>query len=438
MAVNFLAHIIRTKGIVHALERSAQVLLRYTFGKKRFSEMMSSLEKDLGGRDVRVTFFITASLLGDHLSFFNRFKSNGHDLGAHGYFHTDMKMKTREEQRAIVLKSYRSFRDNNLDAQGFRCPYLSYNENTVNALKKSSFSWTSNDIILWEEINGDKRSEEHLRKLGLLYNKLNADTCMSLPKDSGKLVEIPITAPDDEMILERYRIRDSSVIEVIWLKILRKIYLRGELYHLLFHPERFIYVSGAIRSIVESARSLTPHVWFATLNEISLWWSERAKASWSSARTPEGRFVIKLEGPWDSTVLMKKTSDADPKLICGRYAEAGMSKTAPGEFRLETIEPWRHIIAISNRCPNEVERFLCEEGFFTTRTDRPRFGALFIDRPDTLSGKDKLKLLEEVDGSDFPLLRLWRWPHGAQCAFTISSDVDSVNLPDFFKRLVNF
>ncbi len=47
-------------------------------------------------------------------------------------------------------------------------------------------------------------------------------------------------------------------------------------------------------------------------------------------------------------------------------------------------------------------------------------------------------LLEVVDNSNFPLLRLWRWPHGAQSAFSISSDVDSIDLPDFFRRFINF
>ena len=78
MSIDFITHILETKGFVHSIERSAQVFYRYSFGRKRFSEMMNSLERSLGTEDIRVTFCITASLLDSHLPFLEMFKGLGH------------------------------------------------------------------------------------------------------------------------------------------------------------------------------------------------------------------------------------------------------------------------------------------------------------------------------------------------------------------------
>lgn len=437
MSINFITHILETKGLVHSIERSVQVFYRYSFGRKRFSEMMTCLEQRTETDCIRVTFCITASLLESHLPFLELFKGLGHEFAAHGYFHTNMKKKSLDEQHRILSLSYDAFDKLKIQVYGFRCPYLSYNENTLTALKESPFMWTSNNVVFWDGFKAeDTRAREHLKKLGLLYSTTSSEKCISIPARIGKLIDIPITAPDDEMLLERCRIKDKEEIARIWKGVFSRIYSRGELFHLLFHPERFKLIEEPLRETLQEARQQPFPVWFPTLNELTVWWERRTLAKWD-VQEKNGSLLIRFNGPQEATLLMKSATGAKDGLICGLY-RAAPSKHA-GQWRIiETDDGWKHVVVLSRRCSPDVERFLNEEGFITARVEYPHRNALYIDGFESFEESEKRMLLDILDNSNFPLLRFWRWPHGAQAAFSISSDVDSINLPDFFRRLINF
>lgn len=437
MSIGFLAHILETKGFVHSIERSAQVFYRYSFGRKRFSEMMNCLERNLGTDGIRVTFCITASLLESHLPFLEMFKGLGHEFAAHGYFHTNMKKKSLDEQHQILSLSYNAFEKLKMQVYGFRCPYLSYNENTLTALKESPFMWTSNNVVFWDGFQAaDERAREHIRKLELLYCTTSSERCISVPARIGKLIDIPITAPDDEMLLERCRIKDREEIARIWKGVFSSIYTRGELFHLLFHPERFRQIEEPLRKTIQEARCQQSPVWFPTLNELTIWWERRAAARWD-VQEKNGSLSIRFTGPQESTLLMKSARGEHGAQICGLYGTAPARQA--GQWRvIETDDGWKHVVVLSRRCAQEVERFLNEEGFITVRAEYPHRNSLYLDGFERLDDSEKRMLLDVVDNSNFPLLRLWRWPHGAQAAFCISSDVDSIDIPDFFRRFINF
>lgn len=438
MSKDFISHVLETKGLVHSIERSAQVFYRYSFGRKRFSDMMSCLEKDLVTEGVRVTFCITASLLESHLPFLEMFKDLGHEFAAHGYFHTNMKKKSLDEQQNILSKSYNAFDKLKLQVYGFRCPYLSYNENTISALQESPFIWTSNNVIFWDAFGvAEAMGPAHMEKLSRLYSTVSYERRISLPSRIGGLVDIPITAPDDEMLIERCRIRDEDEISRIWRKVFQMVYSKGELFHLLFHPERFRHIERPLRETAMEARGKTPGVWFPTLNELTVWWERRAYSRWILTDKADGGLDIAFEGPQEATLLMKTSNVRKSGIICGLYESASVRNE--GERRkIKTEDGWKHVVVLSKKCSPEVELFLNDEGFITRRDEFPHRKALYIDGFESFHASEKRMLLDLLDNSGFPLLRLWRWPDNAQCAFTISSDVDSIDLPDFFKRFVNF
>jgi hypothetical protein len=61
-----------------------------------------------------------------------------------------------------------------------------------------------------------------------------------------------------------------------WLEILRRTYELGELFSLSLHPERIYFCEEAFRAVLSRARSLSPIVWIARLDEIASWWRSRA------------------------------------------------------------------------------------------------------------------------------------------------------------------
>jgi hypothetical protein len=48
--------------------------------------------------------------------------------------------------------------------------------------------------------------------------------------------------------------------------------------------------------------------------------------------------------------------------------------------------------------------------------------------------RDRRALLERVERSDGPLVRVWRWPDGFHSALTISGDVDAFTVRDYVLR----
>ena len=60
--------------------------------------------------------------------------------------------------------------------------------------------------------------------------------------------------------------------------------------------------------------------------------------------------------------------------------------------------------------------------------------ALRISGYTTFGESDKRALIDFIEGSDAPLVRLWRWPNGARCAMSVTGDVDAMTMLDFLRR----
>lgn len=434
--MSYLQHVVRTKGVLHSFERSAQIILRYTFGKKRFARMMAELDSEFKSPPIRVTFCVTASLLEDHLPFLKSFSGKGHEFAAHGYFHTNMRNKSVGEQLAMLTKSYASFEKYGIGVSGFRCPYLSYCGQTMKALSKSPYHWTSNNLIFWEDGEGVAGKDTFREKIRHIYSTASSEKTLSVPKMSGRIVDIPITAPDDEMLLERYRVRNPVRIRETWTRIFRKVHERGELFHLLFHPERFSLVSSPINALIKEAMKTAPPVWFTTLDEIARWWAKKKDMSWYYKHDSNGNAGMSIKAPPGSFMLMK--SEKGDSGFYKNYRKAEPASVDANAFYFKSKRPSCHTISVSDGSSPLLGEFLRSEGFLVQTEGSSTGDSLVIGDYADFKEEDKLPLLEKIDNSPHPLIRIWRWPEGRRSAFVISSDVDSIIISDFFKRVVNF
>jgi len=82
--------------------------------------------------------------------------------------------------------------------------------------------------------------------------------------------------------------------------------------------------------------------------------------------------------------------------------------------------------------PSALTVFLQEEGFAVAE-DATTDG-LRISGYTSFDESDKRALIDYIEGSDAPLVRLWRWPHGARCAMSVTGDVDAMTMVDFLRR----
>ena len=434
LKLTYLKHIVETKGLRHSVERVAQVVSRFSQGRKRFTQMISCLEKEFSNENIEITFCVSANLLERHRDLIEKLRALGHSIAAHGYHHTKMTNYSKDEQLEILKRAHRVFDDLGVSVNGFRCPYLNFNQDTIEALQLSPYLWTSHQLI--SRGNG---YEQKIGRLRSMYNIVPVAEALSLPKFTGEILEIPITLPDDEILYERCRVRDIDQIHKAWLEVFEQTYQEGELFHLLFHPERFAYIKEAILKLIQQVKTMQPAVWTPSLDELTKWWRQRARIRWTVEPAPVGGWRVRIKGPREATVLLKVTELSSKTVpiykdyasippfeetLAGRIYEAGSHK--------------KYTIGISKTCPCAVEEFLTQEGFLVERADNPDSHSFFISGISNFSETDKRPLLKEIDHCREPLLRIWRWPYEARAAFTISSDVDSVVLSDFLGRILNF
>jgi peptidoglycan/xylan/chitin deacetylase (PgdA/CDA1 family) len=436
--MSYLNHVLVTKGFVHSFERSAQILRRFFRGKSMFNRMITNLERDFGDQQAKITFCVTASLLNGNLRLFEKLRGMGHDIAAHGYVHTDMSRKTRKEQIEIIRRSYGTFYQHRIPISGFRCPYLSHNNDTLDIIKLSAFKWTSNRMVLWGDLVNHRRPfNGAMEKIGRLYNIEDASQTLVLPRIDGNLIEIPISGPDDEMLFERLRVKNKKKMGNIWFKMLQETHERGELFHLLFHPERFRYIKDIMKEIISRSANLNPPVWIASLKEITDWWKEKEAFQWHQEEVRAGAWRTWVQVPRGATMLMKASVNG------GKGFYRDYEKILPAEERDNTssficTDEMKGTVSISPNSTREMENFLTGEGFIVERTTGPQNGSLFIDGNSNFTDQDKRSLLDTIDCSPFPVLRMWRWPNGTRSAITISADVDGVTLMDFVKRALSF
>jgi len=434
-----LRHLFKTKGILRAAERGGQIVRRFAFGKRRFDAMIGALERDIPCPPVRITFCVTARLLKERVALIKRLQVLGHEFAAHGYFHTDMTRATRAEQDAILNESYAVFREADIPVAGFRCPYLSYNLDTTDALVASPFVYSSNDVVLWKDtVYPYLRDNNFLNRLWNLYHILPAEHTPSRPRMLDGLVEIPLTGPDDEMLFDRCRVRNSEGLAQVWAEVLDRCHARGDLFHLMFHPERFAYVREAIVRLIQRAGAKPEPVWFCSLAELAHWWQQRAQARWVFERGPSGAYLAWIRLPAGGTVVRRSAGDDSTSAVYRDYTEA-----APIDRRGDAVAFFggrsrKEMIGLSSRCDSRLAAFLLEEGFPVERSEQPDLYSYYLDGYESFRDDDKVPLLEQIEKCSHAILRLWRWPSRACSAFTISSDVDSIALGDFIQRAAHF
>ncbi|GAB4233144.1 MAG: hypothetical protein Kow00109_05770 [Acidobacteriota bacterium] len=268
-----LKHFLTTKGPRHAVERTGEVVWRFTGGRRRFRRRLEDYQDFFVARGFRLTFCVTASLVKRHRDLFRALADQGHEIAAHGYAHTRMDQYGPARQRELVEASYQALTEAGFKVTGFRAPYLNFNDDTIEALRRSSFSWTSGELLWWQ---GDRPSTGEVERLRSLYRFLEESEGGLFPRWDGSLVHLPMTAPDDELLFERWKIRDGDELAGIWIDTFRRHHEKGGYHHQFFHPERFPLIRPALDRLLEEVRSHGDAVWTPTLGELATWWREHS------------------------------------------------------------------------------------------------------------------------------------------------------------------
>lgn len=423
----------KSRGIGNLTSRIISVLRRFGFSSKKFERLLnrySAITREMG---CAPTLPITAVVLKRHPELGRKLCQQGIELAVHGYIHTDYGVLPFETQVEHYRKAISTFKECRIPFTGFRAPLVQINGKTPHALQSLGFLYDSSLPVHWDVIDRTKYSKgswHEYERLLELYQPLDARNYLVLPRLIDGFVEIPLSIPDDEVMVDRLNIHDARKIGEVWGAILDETYRRGELFTLQLHPERIAICEMALVEVLKKAGQSQPPVWIATLGEISTWWQEKERFAFTINSPGENKYRVFADCTDSATILSKNCKVNTP----ARNWCNGYQSIKARDFVLES--PSRPVIGVSPDTSPAAISFLHSEGFIVERSEQPCNYGIYLTNLAQFSIADEKPLSQKIEKSDAPLLRYWRWPNEARSALSVTGDIDSITVTDFALRIL--
>jgi peptidoglycan/xylan/chitin deacetylase (PgdA/CDA1 family) len=437
--VNPIAVAIRGKGIPKLLSRGARILRRYGLTAAKLDRGMGQIADLLRRFECAATWPTTTVALKRNPEIIKEYQAQGIEFAVHGYRHEDYSQLSGAEQLTQLRQARQVFEQAGVQLQGFRSPYLRWNEDTRTALRQVGLIYDSSQGLAWDVLDGrGTAAYEHV--LGF-YGALPAADYPSLPGLEGDLVCIPYSLPDDEALVERLDLETQTEKEDIWLKVLRHTYELGELFTLGLHPERAALCLKPLEAVLTRARQLEPAVWIARLDEIARWWKSRTEAFVDVTDAADGGLRLTVEGP-KGTAVLARSVEVDAVTV--PWAD-GYRRVRAATFTVRA--PVRPFIGLSPDASPRLAGFLRQQGYIVETSNcrgapvdvvcsqSPNSYSHYFDQTE-FAPEHERPLLVKIEKSDRPLVRLGRWPDGARSALAVTGDIDALTVWDYVSRFL--
>lgn len=418
--MNILKFVLGSRGPVNTVKRTGQILARFGNGPERMGGRFERFMDVLAAHDCRPTFPITALPMSRNPRFAHRLIERGAELAVHAWTHTDLTTLDYEGQREHMGNAIALFREHAVPFTGFRAPYLHWNDDTMRVVEDYQYRYSSNQTVWWDVLDVDALNEterDGMHKGIAFYRPIPASEIRALPLRRRGFVEIPVSLPDDEIMLDRMYMHDADFLGRMWEAILEKSHARGELFTLQLHPERIDFFAPAVQGLLHSARAKKPGVWIATLDEIASWWVDKAQNRATFVREAGGHRVT--FSVCKGTSVIVRTGGAE------RIAE-------PSSVLVEgTARPCVGVAPGSNR---EAVQALADIGHIIEAGDRDGDYAAHLGALDDASYATIEACKRTIADCKGPLVRFGTWPHGNHSAFAATGDIDALTIWDFIHR----
>lgn len=404
-------------------------MTRYGLTPERYEAKLTMMMEAAGTVNITPTFPVTGSVFGTHVRLFKELHASGAELALHGLEHIDYSHVTADVLKSHVRQALDLFHEAGMDIRGYRFPYLRKMPGYLQALGETGLNWDSSRVISWDSINPRDFAERDYisyRKILTTYESQDADEAMSLPALKDGFVEIPVSVPDDDILVERLRLKDGELLASIWRQMLNRVRDREEMLVLQVHPERFPNVRHSLISVLAEAAG-NGDVWFASLGEIADWWRERAGFSFELNQTAHHRYHVRVRCTDRAAVYVLNPS--------WPASSAGVGKVALMESRIWDMDSGtKPVIGVSMQASPEMTSFLGSEGFVWEKAPFAGRTSATVNSAGIPNDREKRMILSDIEKCGKPVIRIGRWPYQKRYALAVSGDIDGVDLWDFWRR----
>lgn len=440
--MNLISFSIKTKGIRNFLRRLWTVFSRFGFSETRARRSLDAIVEVMKDYQAAPSFYIPAAILRRHPTLIQAMAGNDVEISIHGYYHNDYHSLSEKDQYSQTQQAIEVFNATRIPWKGFRNPYLGWTEELIPILNRLGFAYESNETVHHDVVDLSRTPaaiQEGYKKSLALYHPLPVNISSLLPHFEGSLLRIPLSIPDDEMLVDRLRMTHPFQVGSTWSSVMRRVYDLQGIYTLNLHPERGVLCREALSMLLGYARSLPLPVWLVRLEDVAHWWKEHYAF----------RLNIQKQAQHCWHVVAQCTSRAT---LLARHLDVEQTETQPwskNEVRVTAQDFLVHTatcpcIGLSPQTPQEVANF-CQELGYPTRfapAEEAEQYALYFDLPGGLGTRREEQssrrawLAEKIQQSDAPLVHFGPWPNGHYAALSITGDIDSVTIQDFFLRIL--
>jgi hypothetical protein len=419
----------KARGLKFVVERATKLFSRYGISAHRSTSRIEDTMQTLARYGTAPTFFTPGIVVQRYSQFIQALQAQGAEIAVHSYQHVDLRTLKLAEAIEQLKKAIRVFETNKIESCGFRCPYLSYSDELLDALPVGMFEYSSNRAIWVGVPTLDHAGDQNIifTTLRRFYNPQLSSETVSTPWVRPNFFEIPVCVPDDLQLYDGINLAPEKISEV-WIEMLYQMHQKGELYNLIFHPELSSVCGQPFMDTLQQAALLKPAVWVARLRDISNWWKEKSHFDIELHEDKFGLQVSFLCTP-RATILARGLSMLDSQSSWdGEYHQL-QDRTIRLPVGL------RPMIGIEKNVPLQVVNFLKQQGYIVDISNSASRCSIYFDS-DMIANLDKeTQLIDTIEKSHSPLLRYWRWPDGAKSALSITGDLDAITLLDYATRL---
>jgi peptidoglycan/xylan/chitin deacetylase (PgdA/CDA1 family) len=219
--MNPLSIAAKGKGVKNALRRAQVITHRYGLTSRKMDETLQRFARLLQIYQANATFPITAVALQRNKATIQGLARQGVEFAIHGYTHIDHSLLNAEEQMARLSKAITIFEQSGVPFRGFRCPYLRWNQATLEALCHHRLLYDSSQGLVWDVLNGHETPAYH--RVINFYGAQPANDYPALPRLDRGFMRIPYCLPDDEALIDRLQLETVEARQAIWLEMLRRM-----------------------------------------------------------------------------------------------------------------------------------------------------------------------------------------------------------------------
>jgi glycosyltransferase involved in cell wall biosynthesis/peptidoglycan/xylan/chitin deacetylase (PgdA/CDA1 family) len=415
---------LRQRSVGYLARRSIALAKSYGVTPPKAERRVLDCVRQLASHGCRPTFPIPGGIVRKYTEFSRRLQAMGAEIAIHGYHHVDFRSLSPAEAREQLVTAAAVFRERGIEADGYRCPYLSSTEDLSRVIPDGLVQYSSNEAIWWDVLPGNNTGNAIFDTLRQFYGAESSRAVVAIPRMSNGLVEIPVSLPDDLQLSDGLKL-DPDGIQQVWTEMLQQVHRRGELFVVLFHPESYDRCGQAFENILMRASQMRPRVWVTQLRDVSRWWREKAASVVELSRGRVNGLHLRFRCSERVTVLARHLDTADAEPWSGSYRVLkGRTLDVPGDVR--------PFVGVTPDVPAHVVSFLEEQGYILERGGAASDCGVYLDGD---RFESEVQLLDYIESSQVPLVRFSRWPNEFKSALCVTGDIDALSLVDYAARL---